>query len=153
MPKKKVSKELTDDDVPNISIRRERFAQEFVANGGDASAAYRSSFAWEHMLTESVWSSAYRVRHSAHVAARIKDIQAEHETSAKASIEWRLSMLMDAAIVAKDKKATYGLVQAINEINKMLGGHKTADLGDVQVSINTEATIPPNSRDTGKTDG
>ena len=153
MPKKKVSKELTDDDIPNINVKRERFAQEYVANGGDASAAYRTIFEWEHMQQDSIWSAAYRIKSGNQVQARIKQIRKEHEKACIATTQWRLSELIDGVEMAKRKGSTYGLVQAVNEINKMLGGHKTSDLGDVQVSINTEATIPPNSRDTGKTDG
>lgn len=150
MSKSKTNDENEEQEI-QLPILRERFAQEFVKTGM-ATKAYRIVYdvAAKNSSKVTIGREAHRLRNDPLVAERIKQIQAEHANYSKASIQWALTMLMEAAETAQRKGATYGLVQAISEINRMLGYHKTEELGNISVAINTQATIPDNGREVKK---
>lgn len=138
---------ISDAEIPNLTIKRERFAQEYVRNGGNASAAYRHAFDCEKSSEATVGVHSCNLKKNAKVKLRITQIQAEYEQAACMSAQWVLSKLTKALDYADAKKSAFAMTQTVNEINKMLGYHKQEALSEATVTFTTKAEIPDNGRE------
>lgn len=60
-----------------LPIKLEKFCQEFVTNGGNASEAYRKSHKPKSMKDKTIWEKASRIMAVGKVKTRIQELQLE----------------------------------------------------------------------------
>jgi len=61
-----------DTSALNLTGKQEAFAQEYVRNGGNATAAYRTAYATELTGKDGLWVDAHNTRHLPNVSLRIE---------------------------------------------------------------------------------
>lgn len=70
-----------------LTLKQERFAQEFIANGGNASAAYRAAYDAANMLPETITQRAYELLHDSDVAAMVAQLQGEAAAASRITVQ------------------------------------------------------------------
>ena len=72
-------------DLANLNLtgKQEAFAQEYVRNGGNSTAAYRKAYVVGNMEKNTLWTAAYQVRSSYYVAMRIEALSLQIAMSEK----------------------------------------------------------------------
>ena len=107
-------------NMPNgLTLKQERFAQAYVANGGNASAAYRDSYDANSMNANSIGIEASDLLAHPYVAPRIVALEAQGLAASGTSPEWVLAGLVDVASKAKDAKQ----FAAANRSYELVGKH------------------------------
>lgn len=101
-----------------LTPKQEKFATEFVNNGGNASAAYRHAYNTSRMKEASIHRKAHDLAHDVKVGARINKLKAEASDKAMWSFEHSVQAL---AAIAREPDRQSDAVAAIRELNKMLG--------------------------------
>ena len=118
-----------------ITMKQERFARAYIANQGNASAAYREAYSTQNMAETTVWRSAHETLHKSIVAARVESLRSEALEASGVSPEQVIKMLQEDRLQAKGLP-TPQLGVAVR-VDELLG--KTAGMfGDrleVEVSI------------------
>ena len=118
-----------------ITIRQERFAREYIANGGNASAAYRAAYSTGNMAETTIGRNAHTVTRNNTVAAKIESLRSAALDANGITPEAVIAMLQEDRIQAKGLP-TPQLGVAVR-VDELLG--KTAGMfGDrleVEVSI------------------
>jgi len=118
-----------------ITIRQERFAREYIANGGNASAAYRAAYSTANMAETTIGRNAHTVTRNNTVAAKIESLRSAALDANGITPEAVIAMLQEDRIQAKGLP-TPQLGVAVR-VDELLG--KTAGMfGDrleVEVSI------------------
>ena len=108
-----------------LTLQQEAFASEYVANGGNASEAYRVAYPkskeWENSI---VATEAHRTKKLPHVSLRIKEMQEELEMAAMWTRKNSLETLKDIAQGVDEGSKSSDKVQAVKTINQMMGWDK-----------------------------
>lgn len=139
-----------------LTAKQEAFSQEYVRNGGDASAAYRKAYDASRMKPESVNVNASKLLKNAKVAPRVAELQEKARKIAEDKFEWsaeqRLKMLFEIANVCAASKSddetgelslndAANAIRAIDQANKMTGDHaaiKTSNEHEITDKRNKE---------------
>lgn len=129
------------------TIKMERFAQEYVRNGGNGMLAYRHAYDTSTSNDQTVRNNASALLKYPTVAERVDEIRAEHALAEKATTQWRIQTLIKSTESALRDKRYTAVRDNVNELNRMLGGHKQTDLNNLVLSIETKAEIPSNGRE------
>ena len=58
-----------------LTLKQEKFCQEYVKNGGNASAAYRAAYDTKRLKQESVNRLAYELMQNIKITSRIESLQ------------------------------------------------------------------------------
>ncbi len=80
-----------------LTLKQARFCMEYVANGGNATQAYRKTHDCERMNPSTVHKEATRLYAKPLVAPRIEEIEGNARVAAGLDREWVLSGLMRAS--------------------------------------------------------
>ena len=124
----KICKRSRMEKVRKLTYKQEMFARAYVKNQGNGPSAYaEAGYSVENMNEDSIRKEASVVRNSPLVAPRIDILQED--------VRFRLGIDEDSLLgIAKDlirdaqnddrKGERRTAVAALNELNKMLGGHK-----------------------------
>jgi len=122
-----------------ITLKQERFAREYVSNGGNASAAYREAYSTANMAETTVWRSAHETLHKSIVAARVESLRSAALEASGVSPEQVIAMLQEDRLQAKGLP-TPQLGVAVR-VDELLG--KTAGMfGDrLEVELSIRALV------------
>jgi phage terminase small subunit len=107
-----------------LTAKQEAFAQEYVSNGGNGSAAYRHAYNSTTDNAQAVSVEAQRLKKNPLVALRIKEIQEELEMAAMWTRKNSLETLKDIAQGVDEGSKSSDKVQAVKTINQMMGWDK-----------------------------
>ena len=131
--------------VSKLTLKQERFCQEYTSNGGNASAAYRAAYDAENMKNETIWVKASNLLKLDKVTVRVNQIQSGLNAIYDIDREFITEKLMFVINQAREKKhgeqvrrATmalarlHGLIPAISSDNQI---KKTYNILD-SVAIN-----------------
>ena len=83
-----------------LTIKQEAFAQAYVENGGNASAAYRAAYDASEMADKTVWEASSRLLSECKVAARVKELRAAIEEAHRLTVADLIKELEEARIAA-----------------------------------------------------
>lgn len=78
-----------------LTIKQEKFCQEYVVNGGNASEAYRKAYRAKDMKDETVWVAACNVLKNHKVAIRVKELTEASHKKLQVSKEKLTKMLFE----------------------------------------------------------
>jgi phage terminase small subunit len=138
-----------------LTVKQEKFAQEYVANGGNASDAYRAAYNTSKMKPASVWRLAHDVLMNVNVSSRIDEIRKEIEEKSNVSAVWireRLMRLVERCMQADpvldgDGEPTgeyrfdsSGANKAMDTLNKMQGYYAKLEI-EHSGTINFESEV------------
>lgn len=87
-----------------LTDKQEAFAQEYVKNKGNASAAYRHAYDAENMKPESIWSEASILLKNPGVSARIEELKQEAAAKYEITMEEVVDGLRDARTMSYAEK-------------------------------------------------
>lgn len=122
------------------TLKQERFCAAYIANGGNASQAYRDAYDAEKMSPEAIWVAASRLMDNPTVALRVAALQAEAAAAAGLNPAWVVSRWMRNAddAVAGDHPPQYaasnGALEALARVQRMAGYERRED-AVVQVNV------------------
>lgn len=113
----------------NLTIKEEKFCQEYVVNGGNASNAYRSSYDAKNMKLASINVAASRVLKKAKIRLRVKEIQTQVNKKYGVTIDRMTEKILRAMVdyeAPDDKDPTkvsnpQGLINAAMQAAKLNG--------------------------------
>ena len=92
-----------------LTIKQERFARHYVANGGDGRKAYKFAYAAQNMTNGSVDVEVNRLKLNPRVALRIQQLEDEALHAAQVTPEWVVGRIKDRAeTTASDQVAMRG---------------------------------------------
>ena len=122
-----------------ITMKQERFAREYIANQGNASAAYRAAYETQNQSATSVTRNAHAVSRNANVASMITSLRSEALDANGVSPEQVIAMLQEDRAQAKELP-TPQLGVAVR-VDELLG--KTAGMfGDrVEIEVSIRALV------------
>lgn len=69
-----------------LTIKQEAFAVEYIANRGNASAAYRHVYATDNMANKTIWEASSRLSRNSMVSARIDELRDQLEDKSLCSL-------------------------------------------------------------------
>ncbi len=75
-PKKKATKAKRISKGLNkwgLTLKQEKFCREYIANGGDATAAYKAAYNTEDMAIATIWVKACELKYNGTVAVRLSE--------------------------------------------------------------------------------
>lgn len=101
----------------NLTLKQERFAIEYVRNGGNASAAYRAAYNAQNMNEATVADEAYHLTRHPEVAPMIDQLEAEARTEAGLTPGFLASKLLRNL----DDAADVGQYAASNRAAELIG--------------------------------
>ena len=70
-----------------LTLKQEKFCQEYVKNGGNASAAYRAAYNAEKMKPETINNRAFDLLKDGKITARVEDLQKAAQKRNEISID------------------------------------------------------------------
>lgn len=70
-----------------LTVKQQAFAEAYVLNGGDASAAYRAAYDASKMKDTGIWVNASKLLKNTKVALRISEIRAASHTAVVATVD------------------------------------------------------------------
>ena len=73
--------------MKKLTGKQERFAQEYVLNGGNATQAYRESYTWQGMSDNALSVEGKRTLALPHVSLRVQELRQPMIQEAVASID------------------------------------------------------------------
>ena len=114
-----------------ITMKQEHFAREYIVNGGNASAAYRSAYETKNQSETTVTRNAHAATRNGNVAAMIATLRSQALEANGVSPEKVIAMLQEDRIQAKGLP-TPQLGVAVR-VDELLG--KTAGLFNDRVEI------------------
>jgi hypothetical protein len=122
-----------------ITLKQERFAREYIVNGGNASAAYRAAYSTQNQSETTVTRNAHAVSRNANVAAMIATLRSQALEANGVSPAQVIAMLQEDRAQAKELP-TPQLGVAVR-VDELLG--KTAGMfGDrVEVEVSIRALV------------
>lgn len=124
-------------DCKQLTLKQEHFCQDYVANGGVASKAYKAAYDAEGMNDKSIYKRASEMLKLPHIAARVEEITEQHLMSRGASKEWVCDSLIEFVNIAREKKKlTMVAINALSEIAKMHGYH-----APVETNVNSNVSV------------
>ena len=109
-----------------LTIKQEKFCQAYF-NEGNATQAYREVYT-DAMTDGAAKQAAYELLQKAHIRARVEELQAQALEATMITAEQRLLWLKEAILLAQHKGHSAGIIGAVNEMNKMLGGHASSPI-------------------------
>ena len=140
--------------MKKLTVKQEKFCQEYVANGGNASGAYRSAYSTHNMKSETINNKAYILSTKGDIRARISNLRKKIEEESNVSAVWvrkKLIELVDRCMQAEAvldsegmptgeyKFDSSGANKAIDTLNRMQGYYEKDNKREVVVSL--ESTI------------
>jgi len=139
-----------------LTVRQEKFCQEYVANGGNATNAYKAAYSTGNMKPETINNKGYKLTKQDDIWARISEIRKKIEEKSNVSAVWvreRLVEIVERCMQAEpifdaDGKPTgeykfdsSGANKAIDTINRMQGYYEKdnkqskAEIGSIKVEF------------------
>ena len=70
-----------------LTIKQERFARKYIANGGNASQAYRDVYNTGNMSEKTLGRKAHEVKENGKVSAKIEEIKARQSDFQQITLE------------------------------------------------------------------
>ncbi len=105
-----------------LTIKQERFARKYIANGGNASQAYRDVYNTGNMSEKSIGRTAHALaRENLKVAAKIEEIKAEQSDFQQITLEEIGSGLRRVAAQAEANGQAAAAAQALVALGKLAG--------------------------------
>ena len=122
-----------------ITVRQEKFAREYIVNGGNASAAYRAAYSTANMAETTIGRNAHTVTRNNTVAAKIESLRSAALDANGITPEQVIAMLQEDRAQAKGLP-TPQLGVAVR-VDELLG--KTAGMfGErVEVEVSIRALV------------
>ena len=100
-----------------LTLKQEKFCQEYVKNGGNASAAYRASYDTKRLKQESVNRLAYELMQNIKITSRIESLQKAAQKRTEITIDRVLKEIAAIAFVdASDIWDDDGNMKPISQI-------------------------------------
>ena len=133
-----------------LTVKQEKFCQEYVANGGKASDAYRAAYSAQDMKPETINNKAYILTKKGEIWARISDLRKKIEEESNVSAVWvrkKLIELVDRCMQAEAvldsegmptgeyKFDSSGANKAIDTLNRMQGYYEKDNKREVVVDF------------------
>lgn len=104
----------------NLTVKQEKFAQKYVELG-NASEAYRQSYAAENMATETIHVAASQLLDNNKVAIRVKELQEELKSRHDITLDYITEGLEYAVNVAKIKQDASNIRGGYMDLAKLYG--------------------------------
>ena len=104
-----------------MTIKQERFARKYIANGGNASQAYRDVYNTRNMSEKTLGRAAHEVKENPKVAAKIEKIKAEQSDFQQITLEEIGSGLRRVAAQAEANGQAAAAAQALVALGKLAG--------------------------------
>ena len=106
----------------NLTIKQEKFARRYVANGGNASQAYRDVYNCEKMSEKTIGRTAYEVaREHPKVAAKIEELKSQQSDFQQITLEEVGSGLRRAAALAESTGNPAALANSLEKLGRLAG--------------------------------
>jgi phage terminase small subunit len=103
-----------------LTIKQEKFAQEYVKTG-NASEAYRRSYKADNMKTEVIHVKACELLKSGNVSVRVQELKTKTAERNEITVDDLVAELEEARKLAKDTQQTSTMVSATMGKGKLLG--------------------------------
>jgi len=107
--------------MANLTVKQEAFAQAYIENGGNKSAAYRTAYDAENMQENTINVKACELFKSVNVAVRVIVLQEEHRKRHNVTVDTLTKELNDAKDLARDEKQPAAMTGAIMGKAKLHG--------------------------------
>lgn len=105
----------------NLTAKQAKFAEEYVANGGNATDAYRKVYNAKDPNSNTIYRRAHEVLTNSKVAARIKELQEEVKKSQVFTVEQHLATLAELRDKAKEANQYGAAIKAEEARGKVAG--------------------------------
>src|ERR1700722_7757636 len=99
-------------DERSLTPKQEKFAQKYVELS-NASEAYRQSYDAENMLDKTIWEEASRTLADPKVAARVINLQLEHQERHKVTVD---SLTLELNELKEEARAEKQYAPAISAV-------------------------------------
>lgn len=139
------SKNLPLKKLTGLTLKEEKFCQEYTINGGNASDAYRAAFNAKNMKNKTIHEKASRIFRKSKVRARIEELKKPAAEKYEITREFLSSKLMkvvnesEELIGAKVMRDRSCLVKATVELSKLHG--LSAERMPVGINVNLPADM------------
>ena len=104
-----------------LTLKQNRFCREFMANDGNATAAYRHAYNTENMAEATINSEASRLLANPSIAARIEELEIEAAAMAETTPEALIAKLIKAENLAYETNNSAAATGAIMAQGKLAG--------------------------------
>ena len=104
-----------------LTVKQESFCQEYVKNG-NATRSYQTVYS-KGMSKAACHTEAQLMMKLPKIISRIDELQEQAVKATMLTVNQRLAYLLEAVEMAKNASQPKAIVSAVNEMNKMLGGH------------------------------
>jgi phage terminase small subunit len=104
----------------NLTLKQEAFCQAYIETG-NASEAYRRSYATSSKNEATVWRSAHELLQNPKVAARVREIASLHAQRHEITVDSLTEMLRESYDLAKEVQSPAAAVAAVNALGKLHG--------------------------------
>lgn len=137
----------TNTPAQQLTLKQQRFVNAYIANGGNASDAYRQAYDAENMADGSIRVAACRLLDNANVALALQQTEAEATRAAQlqpAFIVSRWMRNMDAALEQERPQ-----IAASNQAGELLARHLRLagfDRSDTGTQVNVQINNPVRER-------
>ncbi len=132
-----------------LTVKQEKAIQEFLINGGNKTAAYKSSYSTSRMTDKSINETACKFFKEIKIASRLNELQKEVEEDNKITKDWIVKQLKNViskssqAEVVKDKDGvtgefkydSTGVNKAIDTLNKMFSYYAPEKIERVNAEV------------------
>jgi phage terminase small subunit len=105
-----------------LTLKQENFIAAYLANGGNATDAYRQAYDCSAMTDKSINENASKLLRNAKVAPRLQVLQEQAATKAVLNRAWVLERLMrnaDAAKAANDYTASNKALELLGKVDEL----------------------------------
>ena len=104
-----------------LTLKQNRFCDHFIANDGNASAAYRAAYNAENMADTTIWSEASKLLANPLVAERLEELRRRAAIMADITVEALIAKLETAVSLAAETKNSAAYSGAVMAQAKLAG--------------------------------
>ncbi len=106
---------------PRITLKQEKFARRYIANGGNATEAYRAAYNCGKMSDATLWRKACEVKANGKVAAMISELKEQQSDFQQITLEEVGSGLRRAAALAESSGNAAALASSLEKLGRLAG--------------------------------